>query len=212
MEFNIITISLLSIAVINVLIGFVLLVRFEWFKGWLIGSIGLGALTVSLLCSVIILSFNSYASSSKTDSVATVSFKQIGTKHFKVELAQTQGNKHVFELKGDMWQVEANILSWNHFFESQGLKPYYQVNKITSSYLLLRDAERLPNSSIEVKGGIADRILNELAMNGSLPLLKSKIGTTGALPMADGALFSIRLNRAGLVTKPENQNAFNAIR
>lgn len=212
MEFNVITISLMVVAVIMLLIGAVLLIRFNWFKGWLIGSIGLGSLTIALLCSVIILSFNSYVSSLQSDSVGTISFTKIAAKHFKVELAETQGEKFTFELKGDMWQIEATILSWNDFFEKQGLKPYYRLKKINSSYAMLSDAERLPTTSVEVETGIADAILKELALSGTAPFLKSSKTSTGSLPMVDGALFSIRVNKAGLISKPENQQAFSSIR
>lgn len=212
MEFNLITVSLMIIALIMLLIGAVLLIRFNWFKGWLIGSVGLGALTIALLCSVVILSFNSYVSSTQSDSVGTISFTKIADKHFKVELAETQGEKLSFELKGDMWQIDATILSWNSFFEKQGLKPYYRLKKISSSYALLNDSERLASTSVEVETGLADAILKELALSGSAPFLKSNKTSTGSLPMVDGALFSIRLNKAGLISKPENQQAFSSIR
>ena len=212
MEFNIITISLMSIALVMLLVGAAILIRFDWFKGWLIGSIGISSLTIALLSTIVILSFNSYLSSTQSDSVASLSFKKMGPKHFQVELAETQGDKHIFELKGDMWKVDATILSWNNFFEQQGLKPYYRVNHISSSYMMLKDAERLPSTSIQVEGGLADVILKELALNDSVLFLSSSKGTTGELPMVDGALFSIRLNKAGLISKPENQQAFSSIR
>jgi len=212
MEFNIITITLMCIALLMLLIGSVLLIRFDWFKGWFIGSLGLGALSIALISSVIILSFNSYVSSTQSDSVGTISFKKIGEKHFNVELAETQGEKLNFELKGDMWQLDATVLSWDSFFEQQGLKPYYRLKKINSNYATLSDAERLPTTSIEVETGIADAILKQLALSGSAPFLKSSQTSTGSLPMIDGALFSIRVNKAGLISKPENQQAFSAIR
>jgi hypothetical protein len=212
MEFNVITITLLSVAIVLVLVGAVLLIRFDWFKGWLIGSLGLGALSIALICSIIILSFNSYLSSTQSDSVGTISFTKLAPKHFKVELAETQGEKSSFELKGDLWQIDATILSWSGFFEKQGLKPYYRLNKISSSYAMLSDSERLASTSVKVEAGIADAILKELALSGSAPFLQSNKGSTGALPMRDGALFSIRLNKAGLISKPENQQAFSSIR
>jgi len=212
MEMNVITILLTVIAIISLLLGSVLLIRFNWFSGWLIGSVGLGALTVALVCSAIILSFNSFISSSESDSVATISFTKIDSKRFKVELSETQGQKSVFEMNGDLWQVDANIIRWSPFFENQGLKPYYRLRRIKSSYAMLKDAESLPESLIEIELELSARILNQMAHNQSISFVSAVKGSTGALPMVDGALFSIRLNQAGLISKPENQQAFSAIR
>lgn len=211
MEFNVITITLLVSALLLIFIGAVLLIRFDWFKGWLVGSIGLSALTLALFFSIVILGFNSYVSSSQSDSVATISFQKIAPQHYKAELAETQGDKFVFELRGDFWEVDATILSWGDFFEKQGLKPYYRVDTIHSSYQKLVDAEKLPSSSVAIDSGLVDMVLKTLTLKKSL-FLESSSASTGALPMADGALFSIRLNQAGLISKAENQQAFSAIR
>jgi hypothetical protein len=212
MEFNIITTTLLVSALALLLLGSVLLIRFDWFKGWLIGSVGLISISIAIICSVIILSFNSYLSSTQSDSVATISFKKLGDKKYQLELAETQGEKHIFELHGDMWQIDATILSWSEFFEKQGLKPYYRLSKINSSYSMLVDAERLPSSTLEIESSFVGVVLTQLAQKDAGLLLNSSIGSTGALPMADGALYSIRLTKAGLVSKPENQQAFASIR
>ncbi len=212
MDMNVITIILTITAVVSLLLGSVLLIRFNWFSGWLIGSIGLGSLTVALICSVILLSFNAYLSTSTSDSVASISFTKIATKHYKVELSETQGQKSEFEMKGDLWQVDADIIRWNSFFEKQGLKPYFRLKSIKSSYAMLDDAEQLSTSMIEIETTLQASILSQIARNKSISFIHSVTGTTGALPMVDGALFSIRLNKAGLITKPENQQAFSAIR
>ncbi len=212
MEFNVITISLMSVAFISLVIGAVLLIRFDWFKGWLIGSAGLGSLVIAILSCVIILSFNSFMSSRQSDSVGSISFTKVAPKHYKVEIVETQGEKSVIELHGDLWQVDATILGWSGFFEQQGLTPYYRLDRISSSYSMLKDAETLPHSTIQVESGIADAILKQLALSESVPFLTASKGSTGALPMQDGALFSIRLTKAGLVSKPENQQAFASTR
>jgi len=214
MEFNLLTISLMMSAFVLILVGSFLLIRFNWFKGWLIGSIGLGALSIALLFSVIILSFNAYVGTSKTDVIASVSFKELSPKHYQVELTESQGELHRFELKGDLWEINATVLNWGTFFESQGLKPYYRVDQVRSSYRNLIDAEKLASSSVTIEAGLADNLLNLLtsSKSDSLLFLQSRKTKTGALPMADGALFSIRLNKAGLISKPENQQAFSSIR
>lgn len=212
MEFNSITTTLMIIVLILLPVGLVLLIRFEWFKGWVVGTIGLGSIAIAISCSIIILSFNSYLSSSASDSVATLSFKQIAPKKFEVELAETQGQKQVFKLDGDLWQVDATMLNWGGFLKNQGLKPYYRITRINSSYALLSDAERLASSSIKVENSLIDSILNDFAKKNTSFLLNSVPVSTGSLPMTDGALFSIRLNKAGLISKPENQEAFASIR
>ena len=212
MEFNVLTTSLLVGALVFLLIGVFLLIRFDWFKGWLIGTSGIGSLGIALLCSIIILTINSYISSSKSDSVATISFTEISPKKFKVELAETQGDKYNFELKGDLWEIDARILSWSSFLEKQGLSPYYRVNSVTSSFAKLADAEKYEGSKVAIEGSLTDAIMNQLALGDASFVLKSKPGSTGALPMSDGALFSIRLNKAGLISKPENQQAFSSLR
>ncbi len=212
MEFNAITTTLLITALVLLPIGLFLLISFEWFKGWLVGTLGLTSIAIAILSSIIILTFNSYLSSSSTDSVATLSFKEISPKKFRVELAETQGQKQVFELNGDLWQVDATMLNWGGFLQSQGLKPYYRITRINSNYSLLRDAERLPSSNINIESNLVDTVLNNLASKNAFLLLKAVPISTGSLPMTDGALFSIRLNKAGLISKPENQEAFASIR
>ena len=212
MEMNVITILLTVTAVFSLLLGSVLLIRFNWFSGWLIGCVGLGALSIAFVCTVFILSFNDFSSSAESDSVATISFTKIDNKRFQVEISETQGQKSVFEMNGDLWQIDANIITWSPFFEKQGLKPYFRLNRIKSSYAMLQDAERLPASLIEIESGLSASVLNRIAQNKSISFVGAVKGSTGALPMADGALFSIRVNRVGLISKPENQQAFAAVR
>lgn len=212
MEINFLTILFSSIGLICLLIGVFLLIRFNWLKGWILGTIGLGLVGITFICSVIVLSFNNYQTISHNEPVATISFKKIGPKHFKAEVAESRGQKYDFELYGDLWEVSTEIVVWANVLKKQGLEPYYRLDRVDASYSLLKDANRLPRTKYKVGSKVVGIDLYTVAESGFLPLLDAEAGKSGAIPMSDGALFSIRLTDAGLVTIPENKVAFAVTR
>ena len=208
MEINFLSLLFSGVAIMALLVGVFLLVRFNWLKGWILGSMGLGLLGIALVCSVIVLSFNNYQTISGEEPIATINFTKIGPKHFTAELSEARGEKFTFELHGDLWNVSAEVVSWADILKKQGLQPYYRLSSVEASYALLNNANRLPRSKYQVGSKAVGIDLYTAAESGFIPFINAKAGASGEIPMSDGALFSIRLTHAGLVTIPENKVAF----
>jgi len=215
-SFNLLSFSLIILAFISGLFGIILLIRYNWFKAWLIGNFGLLFLSITAVSCLIFITLKGYSTNTDghfySNAIATLSFSEVGSKHFQVELSTAKGEELVFDLKGDLWKMDVTILAWSGFMAQKDLTPYYRFKKMSSSYMLFDDAEYYPDSSFEVEHTFIDLVLSQLLSKGDIPFLESFTRNTSDLPMSDGALFSIHLSKTGLIVRPKNQKASLSIR
>ena len=118
----------------------------------------------------------------------------------------------VFLLNGDDWQLDARLLKWHGWANLLGLDAQYRLERISGRY---RDIE-LERS--------APRSVYQLAENPGLDLwqmatehrdrlrfVDAVYGTATYLPMADGARFQVSVGQSGILARPLNEPARNAL-
>lgn len=215
MQYEWITGIVLLIGVIFLVISAMVLFRGRWFLAWLRGSFGLLLLLVSLFFAGIALNFYSYKQLLAEVPIATVSFEKIGNQHFEAMVSEVNGREASYELKGDLWQIDARVLKWSGFWNSLGIANGYKLDRIQGRYLSLeqeRGSERTVYAFDEEQNIGVDvwAFLNKHA--GLVPGIDATYGSATYVPMTDGAIFSVSLAGAGLVAKPLNDRADLALK
>ena len=67
--------------------------------------------------------------------IASISFHKISPKHFSVELKESgSGESGFYELQGDEWQLDAQILTWKGYANLLGLDSYYRLHRLSGRY------------------------------------------------------------------------------
>lgn len=149
--------------------------------------------------------------------VATLSVSRISEQNYRITLQhpamKSVSNSNSFLIKGDEWQLEARILKWKGWANLIGLDSYYQLDRIRGRYHSIEQESNqlptiyaLPNES----RGINLWQLKKM-MKSAMPFLDAYYGQAVFLPLKDGAEFIISINQSGLLARPQNDIARQAI-
>jgi hypothetical protein len=190
-----------------------LLFKNSWLLGWLRGMFGLALLGLAVLFALVALDVFSYRQIQQEQVVATLSFKKVQDALYAVTVADPEGNEHQYQIAGDQWQLDARIIKWKGMISQWGVSPGYRLDRLSGRYYSLeqeRSAQRTVYALYKSHYGIdVWRWLRE--GRESLPLVDAVYGSATYLPMADGALFEVSLSGTGLVARPLNKPASQAV-
>lgn len=201
------------VAAVFALFGLKMLLRHQWIGAWLRGTVGLALVAVAVFALLLAWDLHNFRQVLVEQPVATLAFSRLGERHFSVELVDADGNSRKDELFGELWQLDLRILKWSDQLTRAGLRPGYQLDRLSGRYLSLED-ERSQQRSVV---GLNDRQTPVDAWNWIrkmqrwLPIVDAQYGGATYLPMADGALFSVGMGPTGPVARPLNERARRAV-
>jgi hypothetical protein len=145
--------------------------------------------------------------------IASISFHKIAPQHFSVELeAQGDGENWFYELRGDEWQLDAQMLTWHGYANLLGLDSYYRLHRLSGRYTDIEEERTRPRS---VHGLAAEQRIDLWSYANEyrnwLSMVDATYGSAVFLPMNDGARYSVSISRNGLVARPDNAVAREAV-
>ncbi|MGH1469955.1 MAG: cation/multidrug efflux pump [Cellvibrionaceae bacterium] len=212
MFYSALAIGTIIIGVLVVLASLKVLVKSGWFLGWVRGMFGFALVAVGVFFAFSALDIYSYEQIVEEQVVATVNFEEISSQRYKAILVDKKGNEAQYDLAGDQWQLDARMLKWPNSLSAAGVKPGYRLDRISGRYYSLEDersAERTVYSLNQSQFGIdVWQIFNRF---GDSSLVDAVYGSATFVPMADGALYEVRLSNTGLLARPLNDLARNAV-
>jgi hypothetical protein len=133
-------------------------------------------------------------------------------RQFNAVLTYPNGEHASFALRGDEWQVDARVLKWHAFANLVGFDTAYRLERIGGRYTSIEDERTQPRTvySLNLPQRIDPWDLVH-RYHSWVPWMDALYGSATFLPMADGALFEIKVSQSGLVARPLNQAARNAV-
>jgi hypothetical protein len=160
------------------------------------------------------LIFYSYKALLEESSVATVSFERLAQQHYRATLVDTKsGTEKAFDIRGDLWQIDARLLKWTGVLAGFGFQPGYRLDRFQGRYLSL-EQERADERTVYslVNPDIGFDFWHYLHSEGQwIPWVDAKYGSATYLPMADGGIFSVMMTASGLVARALNERAEMAV-
>jgi hypothetical protein len=193
------------------LFGWALLITWRrgWFLAWLKGMWVIALLSGSAAILFTLLDFISYKNLNAEQPIATISLYQKSEQLFDVTLIDEEGLEVRFDVAGDQWQLDARILSWQGPVAALGAKPVYRLDRLSGRYTSLEQAR---NSKPSVHGlyesGYVDSWQVFRYVSG---WLDADYGSAVYMPMADGAVYSVYLTAKGMLVRPLNDVAKEAM-
>ncbi len=118
-----------------------------------------------------------------------------------------------YSLYGDEWQLDTRIIKWKSWANVIGLDSYYQLERLSGRYANIEQAIDSPPSAHQLTGeqkGLSIWKLKNL-MKSNMPFLDAYFGQSIFVPMRDGAKFRVSLSQGGLVVRPVNESAAQAL-
>lgn len=139
-------------------------------------------------------------------------FTRVGEQQFDVLLTYPSGETQRFGLRGDDWQVDARVLKWHGTANVLGFDTAYRLERIGGRYA---DIDRERNAIRTVYALNAPPRVDVWTLlqryHRHLPWVDTLYGSAAFMPMADGARYEIKVSQNGLVARPLNLSAREAV-
>jgi hypothetical protein len=183
----------------------------------LMGGMAHGAAAVifflAAACAILLgTTLRSYQRLSFEQPAGELQFARVGTEEFNATLTYPDGERANFALRGDEWQVDARVLKWHAFANLVGFDAAYRLERISGRYTRVEDERTRSRTVYDLyTPGRIDPWELVHRYRSWVPWVDALYGSATFLPMEDGALYEIKVSQSGLVARPLNQAAREAI-
>lgn len=151
--------------------------------------------------------------------VAEVDFQKLGPQQYHVTITSLDtGKTRTMQLNGDEWQLDAQVLTWQGFATLLGLDANYRLHRIAGRYSDIDDEKQQPRtvySLVESTAILKDkrfdlwRVAREY--QNWFRWVDASYGSAVFLPMTDKAHYNVAISRTGLIARPNNAEARQAV-
>lgn len=193
--------------------SFAKLYRRRWLTGLGAGSSSIGLLVVSSIVLLAASNLTTYQRLVYESPVAEVSFVQLAPAQFNVELLNLEtGETRHYQLFGDEWQLDAQILTWHGFMTLLGLDTQYRLLRLSGRYVDIND-EKTSARSVHALASVKsyDVWSSIQQYQRWITLADATYGSAVFLPMVDQARYKVSISRTGLIARPANAAARQAV-
>jgi hypothetical protein len=180
--------------------------------GMMHGATALVLILAAACATLVAVNLRSYQRLSNEQAAGELQFTRVGDRQFDAILSYPNGQSANFPLRGDEWQIDARVLKWRAFANLLGFDSAYRLERISGRYSHVEDERSLPRTVYDLNAPGRIDPWELLHRYGSwLPWMDALYGSATFLPMADGALFEIKVSQSGLLARPLNQAAREAV-
>ncbi|MBA3581521.1 MAG: hypothetical protein H0W44_03610 [Gammaproteobacteria bacterium] len=124
----------------------------------------------------------------------------------------TETDKH-WVVYGDEWQIDARVIKWDpRLTAALGWTPLYRLERLSGRYRDVMDENSKTRSVYDLRevGGIEIAPLL-VRFSKWLPWIDTQYGSATYVPMADKAVYELRMSYSGLLARPANDTAKEAL-
>jgi hypothetical protein len=170
-------------------------------------------LSLFVITLLLFSNLNTYRRLTTEQDVVDVLVRHVAGKQYELELIADSGQSKRFHINGDEWQIDVRIIKWKSWANLLGLDSYYQLDRLSGRY---KDIDQASVTKL-----IAHNISNEPAklslwqlrrLTGNrLALLDAYFGQSVFMPMRHLARYKLSVTQAGLIARPSNEIASQAL-
>ena len=176
---------------------------------------GISALVLFLIATIIFLislNLRTYERLTAEAPAGEIQFAKVGVHQYNGVLTYPNGEVAYFPLSGDEWQIDARILKWTAIANLVGFDTAFRLERIGGRYSNIEDERSQPRTVYELHPpGHIDLWQLVHDYHRWLPWFDALYGSATYVPMADGALYDIKASPSGLLARPLNEAARNAV-
>ena len=144
--------------------------------------------------------------------VGRIQFSQSAPEQYVARLMVENEQDLMYELLGNEWQMDARVVTWKPPATLLGLDPIFRLDRLSGRYAEIDD-ERSKVRSVHALSEPVTMDVWQFARKYPklMPGVDAHYGTATYLPMADAAVFEVTMTRTGLIARPVNEAATNAV-
>lgn len=180
-----------------------------------------GVIFLLLASSFLLLASNLYTYQRLVyeQAIAEITFQQRAHQEFNADIQALDSNfQQTVYLKGDEWQLDTQVLTWQGVATLFGLDANYRLHRISGRYVDIDEEQQSPRSvfSLVKKQALVKSEKFDLWQfahkhQNWLHWVDAAYGSAVFLPMTDGAKYSVAISRTGLIARPANDEARKAV-
>ena len=170
-------------------------------------------IALGVVCAALIgLNLRTYQRLTTEQPAGELQLSRTGERQYNGVLAYPTGERASFALRGDEFQVDARMLKWTAFANLVGFDAAYRLERISGRYTNIDDERSRPRTVYELaSSGRIDPWELVRRYRSWLPWVDAVYGSATYLPMSDGALYEIKVSQSGIIARPLNQAAREAV-
>lgn len=186
------------------------------FRGKFAGGIGRVIVGAILLAAVgltvaVAINLRSYHRLTYEQPVADLAFTQLAPQEFRASLTDARGRVRTKVLRGDEWELSARVLKWTGPGNLLGFNALYHLDRLEGRYRNLEQEQRDYHTAVDLAGGGGLDVWDFARAHAWLPWVDASYGSATYLPMADGAEYRVTMSQSGLLARPANAAAQQAV-
>ena len=214
MLYDILALGALLVAIVFLFIAIRLLFQRGWFLAWLKGMFGFMLFMLSVLSSLMAWDIYRYDEILEKKSIATISFEELELQNYRVSLVDSSGAESQYKLRGDQWQLDARIFTWNESLMEVGFTSGYRLHRLAGRYYSLEKERNAEHTAYDLNSSLAYVDVWQWIRKSAvfIPWLNTVSGSATYVPMSDGALYEVSLSQTGLTAQPLNERAQTAVK
>lgn len=142
--------------------------------------------------------------------VVKVTFQAIQKQLFQAEMTDLVSRKtRRFLIRGDQWQMDAQILRWSHRLYVLGVRPGYRLERLSGRYDAVADELEKPRTVFALSDTRGSMDIWSIVKDNArlFPWVEAIYGNAAYMPMFDGAAYSVAISSSGLVATPWRSRA-----
>ena len=162
----------------------------------------------------IMLAFSYYGYERLVDEqlVGSIKFSESGPDDFVARVMIEGGKDQMFRLFGNEWQMDARVIIWKSPATLLGLDPIYQLDRISGRYSEIEEEKSRARTVYALSEPVTlDAWQFARKYPKLMPGVDAQYGTATYLPMAHEALYEVKMTRTGLIARPVDDAAVDAV-
>jgi hypothetical protein len=180
--------------------------------GFVAGTSALALFALAGCALLISANLRSYQRLTMEQPAGELELSRVGAHQYSAILTYPSGESAVFFLRGDEWQIDARLLKWKAIANLAGFDTMYRLERISGRYSAIEDERNQPRTVYDLNPPGRIDLWDVIHRYHSwLPWFDALYGSATFLPMADKAQYEIKVSQSGLVARPLNDAARNAV-
>lgn len=171
-------------------------------------------ITSAGLLSVVGLNLQTYARLTHEETVAYVELARVEAQHYTASVRlEGQEETQDYAILGDEIEFQARVIKWKPWANIIGYDAVYRLDRMQGQYSSIKEDLEKERTVYPLRD---ERGLDVFALikkrGGWLKTVDAFYGSGTYVPMIDGAAYQVIMTQNGLITRPDNDIARNALR
>ena len=190
-----------------------IVVRKSWLVTWMKTTLAFSVVAFAVFLALVGVDLHRYQSYRYNTPVAKIKITQLDQQFYQVALSIINGGSYQYRLRGDLWQLDARLITWKGpLFTFLGATPGYQFERISGRYISLEQETTSQRTAYAIAESWSPfDVFQWLKGKKKLPLIEARYGSATYMPLRNGAEFTVAIGQDGLVARPVNTVAIEAV-